>query len=302
MNKKKIAIIEPIGLSAESIHQLKETFKGHEIEIFDSRHYSDDELITSLKDTNIIALTNRPLNYHIIKNLPCLELIAVAFAGMDHIDSQAVKEKSIIIKNASGYANSAVSELVIGFMIALSRNIVQNNNQMNQNISTNTGSELKGKTLGIVGFGNIGKEVAKLASIFGVKIIPFATEHNLDDLKDLFRQSDFISLHIPLTEQTRGLINKDYLSLMKKSAFLINCARGPIVNQLDLINALEQKQLKAAAIDVFDTEPPLASNHPLLNRADIIATPHIGFNTQEALKEKARIAIYHIKTYLDSLK
>jgi D-3-phosphoglycerate dehydrogenase len=302
MNKKKIAIIEPIGLSVENIQQLKETFKGHEIEIFDSRNYSDDELITSLKDTNILALTNRPLNYNVIKNLPCLELIAVAFAGMDHIDSQAVKEKNIIIKNASGYANSAVSELVIGFMIALSRNIVQNNNQMNQNISTNTGSELKGKTLGIVGFGNIGKEVEKLACAFGMHVITYGSNNTLDDLKNLFSKSDFISLHIPLTEQTRGLINKDYLSLMKKSAFLINCARGPIVNQLDLINALEQNQLKAAAIDVFDTEPPLASNHPLLNRADIIATPHIGFNTKEALKEKARIAIHHIKTYLDSLK
>jgi D-3-phosphoglycerate dehydrogenase len=298
--RKKIAIIEPIGFSENEFNNVKNELKDHELIIFDSRNDSDEALIEKLKSVNIIALTNRPLSYKVISSLDHLEFISVAFSGVDHVDSKAVEEKNIVVKNASGYANTAVAELTIGFMITLARNIVENNNNMANKIGTNTGTELKGKTLGIVGYGNIGKEIERFATVFGMKTLTYRSSNTTADLEGLFKESDYISLNIPLNEKTKGIINKKYFDLMKPSAYLINCARGPIVNTIDLINALDSGNLKGAAIDVFDTEPPLEPNHPLLNRKDIIATPHIGFNTQEALKTKATIAIKHISSFLNS--
>ncbi|WP_150467075.1 NAD(P)-dependent oxidoreductase [Francisella sp. SYW-9] len=296
---KNIAIIEPIGMTLEQEAQLKEILKGHKLSIFDSRNYNDQKLLELLKSVNIILLTNRTLSYELISQLDNLEFISVAFSGVDHIDSQAVKEKGIIVKNSAGYANSAVAELTMGFMICLARNIVNNHNNMTNAIGTNTGTELKGKKLGIVGYGNIGKKLEHIANAFEMQTIKYNSKSSQNDLENLFKESDFVSLNIPLNDQTKGMINSHYFNLMKPSAYLINCARGPIVNQQDLIDALDNKKLKGAAIDVFDTEPPLSSDNLLLNRKDIIATPHIGFNTQEALASKAKIAINHVIEYLN---
>ncbi|MED7787945.1 NAD(P)-dependent oxidoreductase [Francisella sp. 19X1-34] len=296
---KNIVIIEPIGMTSEQESKLSGIFKGHSLTIFDSRGYDDQKLLESLSLANIIILTNRVLSYDVISQLDHLEFISVAFSGTDHINAEAIQEKGIVVKNSAGYANSAVAELTIGFMVCLARDIVNNNNNMANGIATNTGTELKGKKLGIVGYGNIGKKLESLADAFGMQTIKYNSKSTLDDLESLFKQSDFISLNIPLNSDTRGMINKHYFNLMKPSAYLINCARGPIVNQHDLIEALDNKKLKSAAIDVFDIEPPLQSNHILLNRDDIIATPHIGFNTQEALVSKANMAIEHVINYLN---
>lgn len=285
---KKIAIIEPIGLDEKEI---KARLHPHEVSYFDSRTMDDSTLVEHLKEVNAILLTNRPLSYQVIKALPKLQLISVAFAGFDHVNPQAVQEKNITVTNASGYANTAVSELTIGLMISLARNIPNNHTNIGNGITTNTGTELKNKTLGIVGFGNIGQMLANLAKAFGMHIISYGPKDSQKDLINLFETSDYISLHLPLNDQTRGMINADLLKHMKKTSYLINCARGPIINQKDLVSALESESIKGAAIDVFDQEPPLSNNEPLLHCKNVITTPHIGFNTEEALVEKATIAI-----------
>lgn len=291
----RIAIIEPIGISSEEI---RSELSDYEVIECDSRNWSDEQLIEQIKDTDIIALSNRPLSAAVIHAATSLKLIAVAFAGIDHVNADAVNQRHVVVKNAAGYANTAVTELVFGLMISLARNIPRNNQDIRQDAMTNTGIELKNKTLGIVGFGAIGSEVKRIANAFQMNTLIYNRKDELT-LEDLFSQSDFITLHIPLTNETKGIVNLKLLSQMKKSAYLINCARGPIVVSEDLKLALEQRLIAGAALDVFDMEPPLPSDYSLFKAPNLIATPHIGFNTQEALKTKGQLAIRNIKEFLN---
>lgn len=293
--KMKIAIIEPIGITHEEIHS---ELSNHTIMECDSRDWSDEQLIERIKDAHIIALTNRPLSAAVIHAATELKFIAVAFAGIDHIDMDAVNQRHILVKNAAGYANTAVAELVFGLMISLARDIPGNNQKVRQKATTNTGIELKNKTLGIVGLGAIGSEVKRLAQAFQMKTIAYGKNSQLT-LDDLFSQSDFITLHVPLVNETRGMVDLKLLSKMKKTAYLINCARGPIIVSSDLKQALEQQLIAGAALDVFDMEPPLPTDYSLFEAPNLIATPHIGFNTQEALRAKGLLTLKNIQEFLN---
>ncbi|WP_108649030.1 NAD(P)-dependent oxidoreductase [Dongshaea marina] len=290
----KIFIAEPTGISVETY---REALGDHEIHELDTRGMSDAELITAIGDAEILVLTNRPVSAGVIEALPGLKMISVAFAGIDHLDAKAIVQREIKVNNAAGYANTAVAELVFGYMLALSRRLLENAQQIHQGVGTNTGHELKGKTLGIVGYGAIGQEVARLAEAFGMEPLIYSRSGSAS-LETLFRSSDFISLHLPLNESTRHLIGAELFSVMKPSACLINAARGPIIKEADLIHALRNKQLSAAAIDVFDMEPPLPADYPLLQEANVLATPHIGFNTAEALKTKGELALRNVVQFI----
>lgn len=294
--KMKIAIIEPIGITSEEIHSELANYMVMEC---DSRNWSDEQLIEHIKDAHIISLTNRTLSAAVIHAATELKFIAVAFAGIDHIDMDAANKRHILVKNAAGYANTAVAELVFGFMISLARDIPGNNQKVRQQATTNTGIELKNKTLGIVGVGAIGSEVKKLAQAFQMKIMAYGKNSQFT-LDDLFSQSDFITLHVPLVNDTRGMVDLKLLSKMKKTAYLINCARGPIIVSSDLKQALEQKLIAGAAIDVFDMEPPIPTDCSLFDAPNLIATPHIGFNTQEALRTKGLLTLKNIQEFLNT--
>jgi D-3-phosphoglycerate dehydrogenase len=290
----KIVILEPIGISLE---ECQTQLLGHQISEVDSRSWTDEEVIEVAKDAEIIVITNRSLPARIIENLPLLKLISVAFTGIDQIDAASVKERNITVKNASGYAKTAVAELVLGFMLALARRIVTNANEIRHGAVTNMGTELKGKVLGIVGLGAIGNEVARLAGAFGMKVL----SHDRDSgspLDEIFTQSDYVTLHVPLIEETRGLVNMERLKQMKRSAFIINAARGPIIDSEALRQALVQGIIAGAAVDVFDVEPPLQDNFPLLSSPNLIATPHIGFDTREAVSQKGKMALNNILDFL----
>ena len=290
----KIVILEPIGISLEVCQK---QLPGHEVTEVDSRKWTDEQVIQAAKDAEILVISNRSLPATILESLPLLKFISVAFTGIDQIDAPSVRERRITVKNAAGYAKTAVAELVIGFMIALARNIVTNDNAIGHGAVTNTGTELKGKILGIIGLGAIGNEVARLANAFGMQVL----SHNRGSgtpLDEIFTQSDYVTLHVPLVEETRGLVNLPRLKQMKRTAFMINTARGPIIERDALLEALEQGIIAGAAVDVFDLEPPLPADYPLLNAPNLIATPHIGFNTQEAVEEKGRIALQNILDFL----
>lgn len=294
----KIYFIEDIGVN---IADYQRSFINHQIVDINTRGFSDEKLIEVVADADILCLTNRPLSSKVIESLPNLKFVSVAFAGIDHVDQESCKQRNILIKNAAGYAQTAVAELVLGFMLSLARNIPYNDRYVRYGGVTNTGSELKGKTLGIIGYGAIGKEVERLAIAFNMKVLIFdrnASASSETSLTNIFKVADYISLNVPLTDETRGMINMSLFQIMKKTAYLINCARGPIVNSADLKRALDLELFAGAAIDVFDTEPPLAKNLPLLYTANVIATPHIGFNTQEALVAKGEMAIKNIKEFL----
>jgi phosphoglycerate dehydrogenase-like enzyme len=263
-----IKIIEPIGQSEAAIRsRLRDILEkgGHGLLISDTRGLSDAELIQNVSDADILLLSNRPLSRAVIEACPNLKLICVAFTGIDHVDQDACKARGIILHNAAGYAVHAVSELAIGLMISLLRRIVLadatvraggNNREL-------AGHELFGKTLGIIGCGAIGLQVARLGNAFGCRVLGFE-RHVLRangvaieqvELDELLSQSDIVSLHLPLTAETRGFIGREQLARMKRSAILINTARGPVGDQSALIEALNQNRLAGAGIDVFDMEP-----------------------------------------------
>jgi D-3-phosphoglycerate dehydrogenase len=269
---------------------------------------TDDELLQNVRDADVLLLSYRRLSRAVIEGCPNLKLICVAFTGLDHVDQEACKARGIILRNAAGYAVHAVSELAIGLMIAVLRRIITADATVRAggDNSKLTGHELSGKTLGVVGCGAIGLQVARLGNAFGCRVLGF--EHHVlrtDDvaieqveLDELLRRSDIVSLHLSLTAETRGLIGREQLIRMKPSAILINTARGPLVDQTALIEALEQNRLAGAGIDVFDVEPPLPAKHPILRASNAVLLPHVGFETVEAISAKADIALRHLEEFL----
>jgi phosphoglycerate dehydrogenase-like enzyme len=308
-----IKIIEPIGISEDAIRsRIGDLIDegGHQLLFCDTRGLSEVDLIKVLKDADVLLLSNRPLSGQVINACPKLKLICVAFTGVDHVDQEACKARGIKVQNAAGYALHAVSELAIGLMIALFRRTIQANAKARAG-GTNEGligHELFGKTLGVVGCGHIGLQVARLGNAFGCHVLGF--ESHLLQVKDvtieqvqldeLLTRSDIVTLHLPLTPETRGFIGREQLAKMKRSAILINTARGPVVDQAALVEALEHQHLAGAGLDVFDLEPPLPPNHPILSAPNAVLTPHIGYETVEAMSAKANIALSHLENFLRS--
>jgi phosphoglycerate dehydrogenase-like enzyme len=306
-----IKIIEPIGQSETAIRSRLKDFlekAGHRLFICDTRGLTDAELIQNVSDADILLLSNRPLSRAVIEACPNLKLICVAFTGIDHVDQDACKARSIILHNAAGYAVHAVSELAIGLMIDLLRRIVSADATVRAAGDKREllGNELFGKTLGVIGCGAIGLQVARLGNAFGCQMLGFERHVlRIDDvaieqveLDELLNRSDIVSLHLPLTIETRGFIGREQLARMKRSAILINTARGPVVDQSALIEALHQNRLAGAGIDVFDIEPPLPAKHPIFKAPNTVLLPHVGFETVEAMSAKADIALHHLENFL----
>jgi phosphoglycerate dehydrogenase-like enzyme len=291
---KKICIVEPIGIPIEEI---RSGLPGHDVVEFDSRGWSDSELIDAARGAEVLGVSYRRISADLINSLPDLKLIAVAFTGIDHVDLNTARQRDILVRNAAGYAETAVAELVIGFMISLARSIPQNNNAVRQGGLSTTGTEIKGKTLGIIGGGSIGGEIERLATALGMTALVFDLNSETT-IETVFAKSDYVTIHVPLTEQTRSMVSARLLGVMKPTAFLINTARGPIVDADALHTALTNGTLAGAALDVFDVEPPIPIDNPLLHLNKVIATPHIGFNTAEALVTKGRIALKNIQDYV----
>jgi phosphoglycerate dehydrogenase-like enzyme len=307
-----IKVIEPIGQSETAIRsRLRDPLEkgGHRLCICDTRGLTDADLIQKVSDADILLLSNRPLARWVIEACPNLKLICVAFTGIDHVDQEACKARGIILHNAAGYAVHAVSELAFGLIVAVLRRIVSADETVRAGGDNRemTGRELFGKTLGVVGCGAIGLQVARLGNAFGCRVLGFERHLlRIDDvaieqveLDELLSRSDIVSLHLALTAETRGFIGREQLARMKPSAILINTARGPVVDQSALIEALHRNRLAGAGIDVFDVEPPLPAKHPIFTAPNTVLLPHVGFETVEAMSAKADIALHHLEHFLN---
>jgi D-3-phosphoglycerate dehydrogenase len=291
-----IKILEPIGFENNLwIEDLRKEFSAAFEEI-DAKKLSDSSLIPLIKDADALVLTNRPLSQKLLAACPKLQFLAVAFTGIDHIDTEEITKRGIIIKNAAGYATHAVAELTIGLALELYRNIHKACSTLTEQGLFPLGKELFGKKVGIIGEGAIGKETSRLFSAFGCEVLIY--KKGSCCLEELLKTSDIISLHIPLNTETVNFIDAQKLSLMKPSAILINTARGPIVNEQALTEAILKNKIAGAALDVFDIEPPLTKDHPLLNLNNVLLTPHIGYRTKEAARKKAEITINNLKNWL----
>ena len=279
---------------------------GHNFTYYKTKTADINELIKRSKDQDIVMIANNPYPREVILQANNLKLIAVAFAGIDHVDLKACKERNIKVLNCPNYSNVAVSELVIGLTLNLLRKINQADSTT-RNSQTNSlliGEELNNKTIGIIGLGKIGNKTANLFNAFGCKVLAYQRKPinnpNVTQvtLNELLSQSDIISLHIPYNEETYHFIDEDKINMMKKDAILINCARGPVVDNIALAKALNEERIKGAGIDVFDYEPPLNADYPLLNAKNTILTPHLAYFTKEAMIKRANIEFNNVIEYL----
>lgn len=304
----KLVIIEPLGVEREKLMQMAQEVLPDtlEIEYFDTRAADTETLIARGREADIIAVSNLPLNKEVIEGCPKLKLIAVAFTGVDHIAMECCRERGILVCNCAGYSNAAVSDLVFGMLISLYRNIIPCNERIRNGGTKEglVGLELEGKKFGVVGFGAIGSRVASIAKAFGCEVYAYNhTPRAMEDVKfvsleELMEKCDIISLHVPLTKETRGLIDAEKISLMKPTAVLINTARGPVVDSSALAEALNREAIAGACVDVFETEPPIDSSHVLLKAKNVIATPHTAFATKEAMVKRAGILFHNIRAYM----
>jgi D-3-phosphoglycerate dehydrogenase len=308
MMEMKLVIIEPLGVEKEALLKMAGETLGNNLEIvyYDNRVTDTEALIERGKDADIIAVSNLPLNNDVIAGCKNLKMLAVAFTGVDHIDIESCRERNITVCNCAGYSNAAVSDLVFGLLISFYRNIIPCNEVVRESGTKDglVGFELEGKKFGVIGAGAIGTRVALIAKAFGCQVYAYSrTVKEIEgvtfvDLDVLLSICDVVSLHVPLNETTKGLINRENLSLMKTNAVLINTSRGPVVDSNDLAGALNDGKIAGALVDVFETEPPIAKDHPLLNAQNVIATPHVAFATKEALVKRAVIVFDNINSFL----
>lgn len=292
---------------------------GHEVEISEfDRPLSEEELVTKVKgkDALLTLLTDRIDGDLLDAAGPQLKIVSNYAVGFDNIDVKAASDRGVVVTNTpSDEVNEAVAEHTWALIFALARRIVEADEATKRggykgwepNIFL--GESLSGKTLGIIGLGSIGSMVAKRSNGFGMRVLynkrsrDEAAEKELgiefSDLETLLSESDFVSLHVPLTDETRCMINKDTLSKMKKGAYLINTARGPVVDEHALVNSLREGHLGGAGLDVYENEPDI--NPELIGMENVVLTPHIASATRQARDKMGEMAVDAIiATFKDS--
>lgn len=305
----KLVVLEPLGVEKETLLALAEEKLGDraEITVYDTRETDITKMAERAAEADILVLANQLLPEEVVRECKNLKMISVAFTGVDHIPMKYCREKGILVCNCAGYSNTAVSELVFGMALNLYRHITECNEAVRREKDKTglIGMELAGKKFGVIGMGAIGTRTAELAKAFGCQVYGYnRSPRQIDgvtmtDMKTLLSECDIVSLHVPLTEETRGLIGEEELSWMKPEAVLINTARGPVVDSAALAKALNENRIAGAAVDVFEMEPPVPADHPLLTAKNVTATPHVAFATREALYKRAGIVFENVIKFLE---
>lgn len=294
------------------------TDKIHEAAIEEAKKFAEVDLAYGIPSEELknkisrydalIVRSRTKVTREIIENAKNLKIIGRAGVGLDNIDLKAAKEKGIKVVNSPEASTISVAELTIGSLIALLRKIPEAHFSVKSGKWEREkfmGNELYGKTLGIIGFGRIGREVALRANAFGMKVLVYDPNITEEDAKEynchytpfeeLLASADIITLHVPLTDKTRGLINASRIKLMKDNAILLNFSRGEVVDEEALYKALKDGKLKGAALDVFSKEPPKSSK--LLELDNVVLTPHIGASTEEAQLEAGLVVVEKIRNF-----
>ena len=301
-----IKVLTNDGLKQEAIDNLK--LLGIEVTNY---HYSKEELKNILKDFDVITIRSATkIDSDILDSLTNksnLKLIIRAGVGIDNIDVTYSNKLGIEVRNTPNASSDSVAELAIAHMFSVARFLADSNFTMRMgswNKKEYEGVELAGKTLGIIGMGRIGRSLAKKASAIGMNVVYYTIEGKYDDLtykfeslEDLLSTSDFISLHVPYDKKTGYLIGKREFELMKEGVYLINCARGKVVDEEALVEALDNGKVAGAGIDVFEQEPTL--NKKLINHKRVSVTPHVGASTKEAQDRIASEVVNIIIDFFD---
>ena len=288
----KVAILDDYQNVSQAFLNLKKLDGKYEFKIFNEAFVEEDEAGEQLKDYEAILIMRErtKITKSLINQLTKLKFIITSGMRNKAIDLEAAKQRKIIVCGTEINSNPT-AELTWALILGLVRNLKEEIDNMYQGYwQTTVGFELKGKILGLIGLGKVGSQVAKVGKAFGMQVVAWSENLNLShakelgvvpmDKEDLIKTSDFISIHVVLGERYKNLITKKDLQMMKKSAFLINTSRGPIVNENDLVEALKSNQIAGAGIDVYDHEP-LPDNHKLRFLPNALLLPHLGYVTAE---------------------
>ncbi len=302
-------IVIPEKISPKGIQEL-ENEPGWSVVKLTPASVQDGSLVKELADADALIVRSAvKVTSTLLDAAPKLKVVGRAGIGVDNVDLEAATRKGVVVMNTPGGSASSVAELTLGFMVALAREIPRADTTTRAGQwekKSLQGTELQGKTLGILGLGRIGLEVARRAAVFGMALLaydPFVSAlavresgAKLVSLDELYAQSDYLTLHVALTPDTRDMLNAAAFAKMKKGIRIINCARGELIDQTALLEALQSGQVGGAALDVFQKEPPAGS--PLLSAPHLIATPHIAGSTDEAQERVGHRIASQIKDYL----
>ncbi|WP_024296044.1 NAD(P)-dependent oxidoreductase [Lacrimispora indolis] len=305
-----IVLLESLGIPDSLLNEYAKPLikAGHHFAAYQKD--TDPEVqIQRAGQADIIMIANMPLSGQVISACEHLKFIDVAFTGVDHVDLEAARSRGIKVSNAAGYSTEAVAELTICLILSLLRNVPQVEARCREGKTKDglVGCELMGKTVGIIGAGAIGIRAAELCSAFGCKVLAYKRRLTGNEpsfiefvsLEELLSRADIVSLHCPLNDDSRHLINRETIGKMKKGAYLINAARGPVVDSNALAEALDTGYLSGAGIDVFETEPPLDPAHPLLRSKNTIVTPHVAFASEQSMEARAKIVFDNITNWME---
>lgn len=307
----KIVLMEPLGVAAKKIDEMAESLRnqGHEFVAYETVSVDEREMRERAKTADVLMIANHPLPASVIDAADGLKMISVAFVGVDHVALDACRERGILISNAAGYCDDAVAELALGMTLNLLRNGREADAATRQGKTRNglVGNELAGKTVGIIGTGAIGLRTAELFKAFRCNLIGYSRSERQEaislgltykSLIEVMDESDIISIHTPLTDATRGMISRDLIGRMKSDALLINVARGPIVDNQALADALNAGMIRGAGIDVFDMEPPLPEEEPLHRAKNVWLAPHVAFATMESIERRAQMTFDNVTMWM----
>ncbi len=279
-----------------------------EIKVFTDHVFDLDKLVERLLPYDIVCILRErtPMAAALIERLPNLKLIASTGSRNAAIDLEAARKHRVDVVH-TGYSSTPTIEFTWALILAIARNItVENASMRSGGWQTGVGSDLRGKTLAVLGLGNVGGPVAEIGKAFGMRVIAWspnltserASGVQLVSKADLFRKADFLTVHLVLSPKTRGIIGVAELALMKRSSYLINTSRGPLIDETALIQALEDKEIAGFAVDVFEQEP-LPADHPFRRLTNVLATPHIGFGAQSLYETFYRDSVANITNWID---
>lgn len=275
-----------------------------------------DQVLERSRDAEILFTNKTPLGGEIIRNLPSLKFIGVLATGFNVIDVEAAKQQSVIVSNVPGYGTDSVVQMTFALLLELCVHVQRHSDSVMEGGWARSIDwcfwnfpliELAGKTMGIIGFGTIGQKVGDVATAFGMKVIGASRQHSDQtqranfrwaEIPELLEASDVVSIHCPLFPETKGLINRENLQRMKKSAFLLNTSRGPIIVDQDLADALNNGIIAGAGIDVLSAEPPPKDN-PLFTAKNCLITPHIAWATKEARARLMETTCKNLSAFLE---
>lgn len=305
-----IKVLIPQMIAQEGIEYLIH----HEYEIKIGSGAAEEDLIRDIADCDAVLLRTASMTEKVMEAGKNLKIVARHGAGYNNVDVEAAKRRGIVVTNTPDATTTSVAEYTIGAILAVTKRLFPCREQMKNGNYTfknsHRGIELKGKTLGIVGFGRIGRQVAQIAyEGLSMKITAYVNHPKGDipdyvkivDWEQLFRESDVVTLHVPATSDTTGFVGEKEFGMMKESAYFINCSRGEVVNEADFIRAMEKGRIAGAFADVFETEPP-AEDNPLLDMENVVVSPHMASNTEECMVTIAVQAAQQIDRFFKGKK